>query len=158
MRLPKIDERRRAQAIGVAVQIYALHEAGQPYDEQIQTLSSITGESITVRDVDGAFGSISPEDWAQDLLLLSAPLPSDLADEELVEMVAHICAADTPEWLHHWMLRCVRQATGCDELIDIIYYPRDVFGDDTHDDLTPAAIVAEAKKRRRRVLVTPPPE
>jgi hypothetical protein len=158
MRVPEVDEGRRAQATGVAAQIFALHQSGQPYDELMQTLSSLTGQSVTSADVDGAFGSMSSEDWANDLLLLSAPLPSDLADHELVEMVTHICAADTPEWVQHWMLRCVEHATGCDELTDIIYYPRDVFGDAAHDDLTPAAIVAEAKKRRRRVVVTPPPQ
>jgi hypothetical protein len=158
MRMPALDDQRRTQAIHLAAQIYTLHEAGRPYDDQMRALSLLTGQSVTRPDVGGAFGSMSPEDWAQDLLLLSAPPPSDLEDHELVEMVAHICAADTPEWLQHWFLRCVEHATGCDEVTDIIYYPRDVFGDDAHDELTPAEIVAEAKKRRRRVLVTPAPK
>jgi len=156
--MPTLDDHRRARAIDLAAQIYALHEAGRSYHEQMQALSNVTGQSVSSADVDGAFGCMSAEDWAQDLLLLSVSVPSDLRDEELVEMVGHICAVDTPEWLQQWMLRCVERATGCDEVSDIIYYPRDVFGDSAHDELTPAEIVAEAKKRRRRVLVTPPPD
>jgi hypothetical protein len=158
VRIPIVDDHRRTEATRLTTQVCALHEAGRVCGQQIQALSSVTGQSLTHADVDAAFGSMSAADRAQDLLLLSADLPSDLGDDELVQMVAQVCAADASVWLENWMLRCVEHATGCDVLVDIIYHPRDVFGDEAHDNLTPAQIVAEAKKRRRRVLLTPPPD
>jgi len=147
-----------ANAQQLAATLYRLHEAGQPYDEPMRTLGALTGQVLSRSEVDGAFGSMASEDWAINLLLLPQPLPSDLSDEELVEMVGHILSVDTPEWLQHWLIRCVEHATNCAQVIDIIYSPRDVFGDEEHDELSPAEVVAQAKKRPRRILVTPPGE
>ena len=157
MRVPVFDPSALQEALDLAAEIYRRHEAGQPYAEEIQRLSATTGQELTKNDVHGAFGSIASDDWARDLLLLSSPMPDDLSREELVEMLERILAVADPEWLQHWCIRCVEHATGCPDLIEIIYYPQDYFGDDEHDDMAPAEILDVAMKGPRRVLVTPPP-
>jgi hypothetical protein len=156
-RRPTFDPDRLDRCLRLAADVYALHEAGRAYAEPLEELSRHTGQALTVAEVRGAFGSIDSSDWARDLLLQESPIPGDIADEELIAMLEVVCAATEPEWLSGWYLRCVERATGCDELIDIIYYPRDVFEDDQHDDLSAAEILAAARARKRRVIVTAPP-
>ena len=96
----------------------------------------------------GAFGTWSSEDWAHDLILLSQPLPSGLSRDDLIGMIRTVSQVRGPEWLEHWYLRCLENATGCDALIDIL---------DSPDELTPEEVLDRALNSRRRVLIPPPP-
>jgi hypothetical protein len=98
--------------------------------------------------VHGAFGSISSDDWAHDLVLLSSPLPDDLSRDDLIEMIRRVCDVVGAEWLQHWYIRCLERATGCPDIIDIL---------DSAQERTPEEMLDVAMRSRRRVLVTPPP-
>jgi hypothetical protein len=147
-----------AEAKALAVEIYRRREAGGEYHEQLARLAELTDEPLTEADACGAFGSVTPETWARGLLLMGSPCPSDLSDAELVELIRAICECQGEDWQTTWWLRCVETSTGCAEVSDLIFYPREVLGpEDDREELTPEEILAEAKRRPRRVLVTPPP-
>jgi hypothetical protein len=156
---PFIDPAQVKAAASLASEIYGRHAARVPYGELLERLAELVGTSLTKTDASGAFGSVSPETWARDLLLARQSPPSNLADAELLRLLQAICSVDGEEWQISWWLRCVETCTGCAEIIDLIYYPSDVLGpDDGREELTPEEILAEARRRPRRVLVTPPPK
>ena len=146
---PTLNEAHVQAAVALAREIYRLHEAGLPYLDEVASLAAVTGQDVTGSDVDGAFGSMSPEDWAQDLLCLALPLPQSLSRGDLVEMARRLCSLSDAEWLQHWYIRCLEHATGCETIIDIL---------DSPEDLNPEQIVEEALRSKRRVLITPPPK
>jgi hypothetical protein len=158
VREPAFDEVPLRDALRLSEDIYRLHEAGQQYVDELRLLAGVTGQDLTKVDVCGAFGSINSDDWARDLLLASAPLPTDLSRDQLVEMIERVIAVADPNWLTHWWLRCVENATGCPDVIEIIYHTDEHFGDDEHDDLTATEILDAALNAPRRVLITPPPD
>jgi hypothetical protein len=145
---PVLDESRLREARRLAELIYRLHEAGQPYEQDLALLAKTTGQELTKSEVCGAFGSLAPEDWAHLLVLEDQALPTDLSRSELVEMVRRLCEVSGPEWLLHWYLRCLEHATGCDAITDML---------DSPEDLAPEEVLEQAFRSKRRVLITPPP-
>jgi hypothetical protein len=159
---PEIDEAVLAQAVALAVAIYARHEAGQPYSAEVRQLSALTGQQVNRTEVHGAFGSVSPETFARSLLRQQTTYPDDLSRPELLQLLNLVLAAEGEEWQHEYWIACIQRSTGCDDLVELIYYPDEYFGDDAPDhDLSAEEILDEAiaskTQRRRRVLITPPP-
>jgi hypothetical protein len=147
-----------AEAEALAAEIYRRHEAGREYQEPLARLADLAGEPLGKADACGAFGSVAPETWARDLLLLRYPCPSDLSDAELLELLRAICECQGEEWQTSWWLRSVEASTGCADVSDLVFYPKEALGpEDGREELTPEEILVEAKRRPRRVLVTPPP-
>lgn len=146
---PRLNETLLQEALRLAAQIYRLHEAGLPYGEQVASLSAVTGQDVTRTDVHAAFGSMSAEDWAHDLVCLSSPMPESLSRDDLIEMIRRVCDVHDAEWLQNWYIRCLENATGCPSIIDIL---------DSPEELTPEEALDEALRSKMRILVTPPPE
>ncbi len=158
LRNPGIEPKRLQEAASLASEIYARHEAGAPYEDLLSRLADLTGEPLTVPDASAAFGSVSSETWARELLLRRQVPPSDLS-QELLELLHAICAANGEEWQISRWTRCLEGSTGGAEVSDLIFHPAETLEpDDGRVELTPEEILAEAKRRPRRVLVTPPPK
>jgi len=158
VREPELDPDTLAAALRLADEIYCLHEAGSPYADQLARLAGLTGEALSGVDACAAFGSVDPDTWVCDLLLMRHPCPTDLSDAELIELLAAICACDGEEWQMSWWLRCVAASTGCKEVSGLVFHPQEMLGPaDGREELTPEEILVEARRYRRRVLVTPPP-
>ena len=156
---PPIDADIAKRAAALAAELYRLHEAGQPTEASLQQLSDLCGLQVNRSDFIGAFGSVSAESFAKDLLAGQLPCPLDLSREDLIELIEAVCAVRGEEWQSAYWLRCLEEATGCPEIIDLIYYPQATLGDgDGRVELTPEEVLVEAAKRPRRVLLTPPPK
>jgi hypothetical protein len=156
---PPIDPTVALQAVGIAEELYGLHQTGLPVEEGLKRLSALCGVEVDRSALKGAFGSVPAESFAKDLLASRLPCPTGLSKEELIELIQAVCEVRGEEWQSTYWLRCLEANTGCPEIIDLIYYPADVLGpDDGREELSPEEVLAEAAKRPRRVLLTPPPE
>jgi hypothetical protein len=137
----------------IARRIYELHEGGHDYALPRARLSELAGVPITKADVCGAFGSISPESFAQQILLDPSMVPVDLTEEEMLELLERIYAADGSEFQIDFWVECLRVNTGDTRICDLIFWPNYYLGDDDlHRELSPREtldIALEAGREHR---------
>ena len=126
---PISDKKRLALAEAQASELYRLHEAGKNYASQLRDFAELVGKPVTKHDVDAAFGSIDPESFAQGVLANYDGVPTDLTDEEMVELFENLCTAKGTELQQSYWLRCLELNTGDDQVSDLIFWPDIYFGD-----------------------------
>jgi hypothetical protein len=145
------DNRRLDAATAIAREIYRLHEAGGDYAPQLQEFARILGKSVPQFDVDAAFGSISPESFAEGLLMDRSRMPKDLSESEMLELIERICKADGTESQISYWLNCLEVNAGDDRISDLIFWPGEYFGgDDNGRELTPHEILRTAMAKGHR--------
>ncbi len=131
---PRLPEVQR-----IAAELYALHEAGRPTHHGVQRLAALVGgEHGTLRyRFIYAFGSVSPETFARQLLVNVDDAPRDLSREELLELIERISnPRHDEEFLTEVWLICLRLNTS-KTISDLIFWPGDYFGDgDQRTELT----------------------
>jgi hypothetical protein len=145
---PVRAKRHLRTAIATARELYALHEAGGDCSKRLPELSEIVGHPVSVPDLHSAFGSVSPEDFAEDLLRRRSAIPTDLSDAEMLELIERVCNGDgTDSQICHW-LNCLEVNTGDERLSDLIFWPGIYFGDDDNGrELTPEEILRTARAK-----------
>jgi hypothetical protein len=146
-----VDPEAMALATQVVERIYAAHEAGHTYDESLAMLGKLVGKSVMPHQVHMAFGSVSPQSFAHDLLLHSAQIPSDLSDSEMLELLQHVLRPSRGELRTSFWLACIKENTGDPRVSDLIYWPGEYFGDgDNRRTLSAHEILQTAKAHGSR--------
>lgn len=147
---PVDDSDRLGAAAAIACEIYRLHEAGRDYAARLRELGAVVGRSVAVEEAHGAFGSVAPEAFAEQLLAAGATVPTDLSEAEMLELLDRVRRAEgTEAQLDHW-LACLRANTGDERLPDLIFWPGEYFGDgDDSRELTSQDILRTALRNGR---------
>ena len=138
------------EAERLARQIYGLHEAGSDYSVELQQLGRAAGRVISCQQVLGAFGSISPETFAQKALVNWNALPADATEAEMLEMLELICQARGSEFQVEYWVQCLRANTGDDRLSELIFWPDEYFGQRMERELSAKEILDVALGRASR--------
>ena len=126
---PITDSARLQTALELAKNVYRTLEAGKDYRSHLAQLSSLTGRTITPFEVVSAVGSVSPETFVRGFLLDSSPIPTDLSDDELLELIERVVAANGSEFQIGYWVNCLRINTGDLRISDLIYWPGQYFED-----------------------------
>jgi hypothetical protein len=135
------------EAIALGREIYRLYEAAQDYSAHLKQLSLITGCPIDSFAVRSAFGSIAPETFARQLLVTWDRLPTDITEQEMLEMVERIFEANGSELQIQYWISCLRVSTGDDHVSDLIFWPGHYFRDgDNSRCMSPSEVLATALK------------
>lgn len=148
---PVKDQVKLRQVLPLAEEIYALLEAGQPYDTQLKQVSRIAGHIVDKPTVLYAFGAGTPEYFARRLLIDWHDLPRDLSNAEMVELLEALLDARGSEDRCEYWLKCLQLNTGEPELTNLIYWPNEYRGGeyDGHD-LTATEVLQIALKHGQR--------
>jgi hypothetical protein len=120
---PIRDHEKLRRLLPLAEQIYALHEAGGPYLEQLRQVSLISGRIVDIPMVLYAFGAHRSECFARRLLIDWHDLPRDLSKHEMLELLEAICTGKGSEDRIEYWLKCLTVNTGDQSLSDLIYWP-----------------------------------
>ena len=126
---PFTDKPRLQASIKLANDIYRLHEAGHDYSSELTQLSILAGQSISKFSVESAFGSISPEGFARELICDLTAIPTNLTPDEMLELIKHIITADGDTFQMWYWLQCLQVNTGDNKFSDLIYWPGEYFKD-----------------------------
>jgi hypothetical protein len=131
----------------LAREIYGLHEAGVNYTTELRQLGLLVGRVISLQEVMGAFGTITPETFAQKSLVNWHALPSDATEAEMLEMLQLIFLAKGSEFQVEYWVECLRVNTGDERLSDLIFWPDEYFGRPISKDLSAEEILEIALGR-----------
>jgi hypothetical protein len=139
---PHLDE-----AIELGRQIYDHYEAGEDYSECVKRLGLIAGHPIHAFAVHSAFGSVSPETFARRQLIAWDQLPTDVTEEEMLEMLERMFKPKGYELEIQYWVECLRVNTGDEKVSDLIFWTGEYFGDgDNTREMTPKEMLATALK------------
>lgn len=148
---PVKDQAKLQRLLPLAEEILRLHEAGRGYKEELRTLSRTAGRIVGEPDVLAAFGSGDAEGFARRLAIDWNALPTDLTEQEMLELLEAICAARGHQVLIDYWVRCLEVNTGDAMISDLIFWPNEYFGAAYDErDLEPAEMLAVALKKRRK--------
>ena len=154
---PHLDE-----AIALGREIYRVFEAGQDYSTSLRRLGSIAAHPIHVHAVRAAFGSVRPETFARRQLVAWDQLPTDITEEEMLEMIERIFKPRGYELEIEYWIQCLRVNTGDEHVSDLIFWPGAYFRDGNNArQMSPSEILATAleagKSARACGTPNPPP-
>ncbi|MDM0036782.1 hypothetical protein QTI33_31925 [Variovorax sp. J22P271] len=149
---PFDDQAKLAAAVELAEELYFLQETGRPVAEVLGRLGDLLGKPFeaTERLFIGAFGAVSPETFARQLLVETQQTPRDLSRVEMLELVDRIFHPSAgEEFLTEYWVECLRLNTGDDRISDLIFWPGEYFGDgDNGRQMTPDEILDTALSAR----------
>ena len=126
---PFTDIRELQAVTMLAHEAYRLWEAGQDCGLVLNQLRTITGKPISKFSIDAAFGSVSPDTFARQMLLDQIALPRDLTRDEMLELIERECAAKGDEFQLGYWIKCLEVNTGDDGISDLIFWPGEYFAD-----------------------------
>jgi len=128
-------------------QIYCLHESGANFDAQLKDVSRLAGRIVDVPMVLYAFGSGNAESFARRLLIDWQRIPSDLAKDEILELLDAILNSHSEPTIIEYWLKCVEVNTGDPKISDLIFWPDSYQGGKYSDkSLTSEEILSIALK------------
>jgi hypothetical protein len=106
---PTADDPRLSEAVALGREIYALHEAGADYSIPLKRLGFIAGHPIHGFSVRDGFGSVKAEIFARRQLVVWDQIPTDLTQDEMLEMVDSVCGITKADELQRdYWLACLR--------------------------------------------------
>ena len=145
---PIKDQAKFRQLLPLAEKILCLHEAGHGYTEELNALSRTAGRIVSKPDVLGAFGSGNAEAFARRLAIDWNAPPTDLTEQEMLELLEAICAARGDQVLIEYWVRCLEVNTGDAMISDLIFWPNEYFGT-AYDgrELAPEEMLAVALRK-----------
>lgn len=142
---PISDKAKLAATEKLVKDLYRLHEAGRPYATEIQQLAHFVDKKSdeVQRHFRYAFGSVSPDTFACQLLVDWNAVPRDLSKPEMLELLSRIFRPSRgEEFLTEYWLKCLRINTKNDRISDLIFWPGDYFRDgDDGRELTPEEVL-----------------
>lgn len=150
---PVAADPRLPEAQRIAEELYALHEAGQPTHDGVQRLVALVcKEHEQVRyEFIYAFGSVSPDTFARQVLADLDQAPRDLSREELLELIGRVSNFRPGEqFLSSVWLKCLRFNLG-DDISDLIFWPDLYFGDDDNESVLSAEQILDCALSGDRV-------
>ena len=116
-------------AVKLVSRIYELNEDGEDCSEELADLSKLTGKRLSRSEFEDAAELIEPQDYAFSLVAESIPVPTDLSDDEMLELLERIInnADDVPR-LGYWEV-CLERNTGDKRITTLISAPELYFDD-----------------------------
>lgn len=127
---PTGDDPRLSEALTLVRAIYALYATGADYDAPLKRLGLVVGHPIHGFSVDDGFGSVGPEVFARRQLIAWDQVPTDLTEDEMLEMVDGVSGVTKSDELQRdYWIACLRANTGDQKISDLIFWPGSYFGD-----------------------------
>lgn len=145
---PTANDPRLSTALALGREIYALYEAGADYDAPLRQLGVLVGRPIHGFAVRDGFGSVGPDIFARRQLVAWDQPPSDVTEEEMLEMVDGVCGVTSADELQRdYWLACLQVCTGDRKIRDLIFFPGDYFGDGDDARLMSSSEILETALR-----------
>lgn len=143
------DQEKFRRVLPLAEAVLQLHEAGQNYAAQLQQMSRLLGRIVGKPEVLAAFGSADADAFARRLTIDWHAFPTDLSEQELLELIDAVCAArGGPVHTEYWV-QCLAVNTGDEGISDLIYWPDEYFGAGyDRRELAPAEMLEVALRKR----------
>lgn len=144
-----VDSSRLRTLLPLAETLFRCTKKGGDYAEPLHQLSVLQGKAVTPGDISAAFGSTSAEEFAKELAVDGQPVPDDLQESELLELLAAIVEGDCEDAILQYGLRCLEVYTGNNHISVLIFWPEQYFGADPYGrELTPAEMLAVAMRNK----------
>jgi hypothetical protein len=146
---PVRDQAKLLKLLPLAEKVFHLHETGQGYAAELKAISRLANRIVGEYDVDAAFGCGSPETFARTLLIDWHTLPNNLSEPEMLELLEAVCTAQGSQVCNDYWVKCLEVNTGDDQLVNLIFWPNEYFGNDFDGrELSPSEILEIALRKK----------
>lgn len=145
-----VDQDKFQRLLPLTETVLHLHETGRGYAEELRRISRLLGRIVSQADVLAAFGSVDADGFARQLAIDWHTVPTDLSEQELLELLDAVCASRGNQVLIDYWVRCLQVNTGDYEISDLIFWPAEYFGVGYDGrERTPAEMLEIVLRRRR---------